>query len=59
MYFSKRQLQTTKWKNNKINCNTTGGVPSQIKLTEMQENLGQKNLVNAILHLIFGGRFQK
>ena len=30
MYFSKRQLQTTKWKNNKINCNTTGGVPSQI-----------------------------
>jgi len=28
--FSQRQLQTTKWKNPKINCKTTGGVPSQI-----------------------------
>jgi len=27
MLFAKRQLQTTKWKNTKINCKTTGGVP--------------------------------
>jgi len=31
----------------------------EIKLTKMQENLGQKTLVNATLHLIFGARFQK
>jgi len=29
MFFAKRQLQTTKWKNAKINCKTSG-VPSQI-----------------------------
>ena len=28
--FGKRQLQTTIWENTKINCKTTGGVPSQI-----------------------------
>jgi len=31
----------------------------EIQLTEMQENLGQKTLVSATLHLIFGDRFQK
>ena len=30
MFFAKRRLQTTKWKNTKINFKTTGGVPSQI-----------------------------
>ena len=29
-FFAKRQLQTTKWKNTKINCKTTGEVSSQI-----------------------------
>ena len=29
------------------------------ELTEMRENLGQKNLVNATLHLIISDRFQK
>ena len=28
--FAKRHLQTTKWKNTKINCKTTGGVPTKI-----------------------------
>jgi len=28
--FDKRQVQTTKWKNTKRNCKTTGEVPSQI-----------------------------
>ena len=27
MFPAKRQLQTTKWKNKKIKCKTTGGVP--------------------------------
>jgi len=31
----------------------------EIQLTEMQENLAQKTLVNATLHLIFGDMFQK
>ena len=30
MLIAKRRLQTTKWKNTKINFKTTGGVPSQI-----------------------------
>jgi len=30
MFFAKRSLPTTKWKNTKISCKTTGGVPSQI-----------------------------
>jgi len=30
MLFAKRQLQTTNWKSTKINCNTTGGAPSQV-----------------------------
>jgi len=30
MLFAKRQLQTTKWENSKINFKTTGDVPSQI-----------------------------
>ena len=29
-FFAKRQLQTTKWKNTKINFRTTGEIPSQI-----------------------------
>jgi len=30
MLFEKAQLQTTKWKNTKINFKTTGGVPSSV-----------------------------
>jgi len=30
LFFAKKQLQTTRWKNTKINCKTTGGIPSQI-----------------------------
>jgi len=30
--FLEEAMKTTKWKNTKINCNTTGGVPSQIRL---------------------------
>jgi len=99
MFFAEA-IADHKWKNTKLNCKTTGGVPShiwsflrvkttpgipcksiqcycagdgclvrqpfvtnlsavKIKLTEVQENLAQKTLVSATLHLIFGESFRK
>jgi len=54
LFVAKRQLQNTKRKNAKINCKTTGGVPSQMKPNKMQEDLAPKNYVNATLQLHAG-----
>jgi len=59
--FAKRHLQTTKWKNTKIYCKTTGGVPSQMHSRSQggQRGHGPPKCLENIVILCFERRVSK